>query len=1383
MSIRFRLPSPRRTAKYGTQRVDANDTLRRARMNKPEEPEPVGVLVTRPERVARDTRSLISSTDMGMGPLRSMVLGAKASHLVVGSVGGEIAVVTLSSIYEGSPEIVKKKVPAGSGVTQGIYVASSAGADTIACFSSADKGNRGGGKTAYVYNRSLGLKCELARTGEIHAVAVTPDGGKVAVASSDKKVAVYTITLNIASIYFEYNVAPHVFEFAVSLAFSSTGKLLVMGGDMRKACVWNVYARNDTPQRVIGRGGHINGCDFSPSDKWLALSSGGDNLLTLVDTDSWEIEKEVLQPADAMSVAFSYDELAISVVSSGMVKVVNRASLETTHEIGGSGLPEFAGVRPVATWTPDGTLMVMGKHTVFAYDYRTRRDVLLAERLTPGLPPKAPVALSCNGRHCAYSAGKAAIKVITGYGRGGDPTEATLTVNSATTALRFSPDNSKLAVLTSSRLFLFTNDQNNKWPARGEQDLEVKGNSQMVWSHNGKLLAVYAKGMVVAFNCAGKGLEKVGERKTDDDSIDFKLNQLSHEFQDLAFPDANKLKQAIIPIIVGLGGRKLNEVLMSPDGKMIAAGGNGILAMVDFATMESIYEVMSTGWVMGLAFSADSRTLAIGDHGKHVNVLDIASGLIVAKLGERSYWPTTMAFSANGAYLVDGGYASGKATLCIHSVDGANLPLIEPVDAGAMLKARAPRGLGKRSDFTKERVETLTELVEAYPGIALNPLPAEDKALHPNGQGASRLMEVLTHRTERAMIEALVSKMPALALLPSKGIATPSFNLAIKMRDVRTLRVLLLAGARAPVPLRRAIAQNLIPTIVERKMGSAVTAFLEQVGLEESGADIASACNKEGSPLLGDDVLELHPTWGGAGTHIWLGYDTEPKKLQLLLSARKGHANEEEGEVKEPGRWGRFIALINAHLVLMRGYTELSTHSYYTRFHIFLSESLESVPSEAVRVQLRKLFSMVPEPDAGGHIQRDLGRSGVEVTALRVPIPYLSSKDALEALGQIGYHGTFDNECMRTTIQCLWDQHFFVSHLQKFALHIVHVAAFILYCMEIAEGQHTQQETELLVGRYSSFTILFMSTYLLFFEIRQLLGQQMYHGLVSGTLGYVLSPWNICDILAALLPSYAIAVDISGGSIDTGHVNVRGLLAASSILLLVRTGQLLRGFELTGWLVMVLLQNVQDMIGFIFLVGLNIMFFAVAFMMLFKPEVLEDESYEGANHKTLLQSFTFTFTAGVFGDFDMATFEDGMMNAMMAKTLFFFFMVITGVVALNALIAFLGDSYAKVQERQTEATLSLKASLIVGVIHFICYYYCCCCCYSDFFIFYLFIFGCNTHTYPLHIDTLAHRIAHRRGATHFPIHLYFLFFSFFVPSFLYFTAAHTHTHAHTYTHI
>lgn len=60
------------------------------------------------------------------------------------------------------------------------------------------------------------------------------------------------------------------------------------------------------------------------------------------------------------------------------------------------------------------------------------------------------------------------------------------------------------------------------------------------------------------------------------------------------------------------------------------------------------------------------------------------------------------------------------------------------------------------------------------------------------------------------------------------------------------------------------------------------------------------------------------------------------------------------------------------------------------------------------------------------------------------------------------------------------------------------------------------------------------------------------------------------------------------------------------------------------------------------------------------------------------------------------TFNDGMINSIMSKALFIIFMLLVGVVSLNALIAFLGDSYAKVQERQVEASLSLKASLIVG---------------------------------------------------------------------------------------
>jgi len=287
---------------------------------------------------------------------------------------------------------------------------------------------------------------------------------------------------------------------------------------------------------------------------------------------------------------------------------------------------------------------------------------------------------------------------------------------------------------------------------------------------------------------------------------------------------------------------------------------------------------------------------------------------------------------------------------------------------------------------------------------------------------------------------------------------------------------------------------------------------------------------------------------------------------------------------------------------------------------------------------------------------------------------------------------------MRATINCLWNNHFFASHLVKTLLHAVHAAAFTVYCVQISAGRRVQLDSgsEGTVGRYAAFMLIFMSAYITFFEVRQLLGQQLYHGPIKGALLYWLSLWNVADVLLAVSVVAAVMLDLLGGSISEGHFHVKGLLAGAAILMLVRSAQMLRGFALTGWLVMVLLQNLQDMIGFIFLVLLTILFFAIAFMMLFRQDRVGDPDYDFASHATLTNSLMNTFTMGVFGDFELGTFEEGMMSSVMAKSLFVVFMVIVGVVSLNALIAFLGDSYAKVQERQVEATLSLKASLIVG---------------------------------------------------------------------------------------
>jgi len=153
--------------------------------------------------------------------------------------------------------------------------------------------------------------------------------------------------------------------------------------------------------------------------------------------------------------------------------------------------------------------------------------------------------------------------------------------------------------------------------------------------------------------------------------------------------------------------------------------------------------------------------------------------------------------------------------------------------------------------------------------------------------------------------------------------------------------------------------------------------------------------------------------------------------------------------------------------------------------------------------------------------------------------------------------------------------------------------------------------------------------------------------------------------------------------------------ALASLALFLRTAQMLRGFELTGWLVMVLQQNIIDMMGFMALVSIFLLFFTISFMMLFHGEMAEDPDFDGRDFSTLSEGLMNAFVLGVFGDVELTTFEDDMRAPTVARILFIVFMVLVGVVSLNALIAFLGDSYAKVQERQVEATLTLKAGLIV----------------------------------------------------------------------------------------
>lgn len=173
---------------------------------------------------------------------------------------------------------------------------------------------------------------------------------------------------------------------------------------------------------------------------------------------------------------------------------------------------------------------------------------------------------------------------------------------------------------------------------------------------------------------------------------------------------------------------------------------------------------------------------------------------------------------------------------------------------------------------------------------------------------------------------------------------------------------------------------------------------------------------------------------------------------------------------------------------------------------------------------------------------------------------------------------------------------------------------------------------------------------------------------------------------------------------NTGKGNVT-LAVITTLFLTARFVSLLRGFDRTGWLVAVLMQNFLDVRGFIVVIVSILFGFTIAFRLLFAnvqgqcmvelddANALSndcDEDPFGTLGRSLLSTFELTI---------MGSYESQMMyrssDVVLAVIVFAIAVTVVMVVALNALIAVLGDSFSRVQENVTANRRRERAELIV----------------------------------------------------------------------------------------
>ncbi|GMH67844.1 hypothetical protein TL16_g04785 [Triparma laevis f. inornata] len=309
---------------------------------------------------------------------------------------------------------------------------------------------------------------------------------------------------------------------------------------------------------------------------------------------------------------------------------------------------------------------------------------------------------------------------------------------------------------------------------------------------------------------------------------------------------------------------------------------------------------------------------------------------------------------------------------------------------------------------------------------------------------------------------------------------------------------------------------------------------------------------------------------------------------------------------------------------------------------------------------------------------------GMQIVASHVALPNLGTLKVLEAFCNAN-SSIFDNEAMTAVLEVLWEEHIKMWFYIKASIFLVMVIAWIML-VQLVVSSETGKITMNNFDRVVYAVVLLINFWLIYEEYRQAKGSP------GGVLKHFSDVWNALDIFSATMMSCFVFFLEYDTSTDT-YIFIG---VAGTILLMLKSLSFLRGFESTGWLITVLTQNVADVRPFLIVMMVIILGSSVAFNLLLSHAEDEggDKPYSG-----WWTSFFSVFLMSVLGDFDTGLFDKAGMHPsefskLVTQLVFLFVVLFITVVALNALIALLGDSYAKVSEFETANKKKERAELI-----------------------------------------------------------------------------------------
>jgi WD40 repeat protein len=311
-----------------------------------------------------------------------------------------------------------------------------------------------------------------------------------------------------------------------------------------------------------------------------------------------------------------------------------------------------------------------------------------------------------------------------------------------------------------------------------------------------------------------------------------------------------------------------------------------------------------------------------------------------------------------------------------------------------------------------------------------------------------------------------------------------------------------------------------------------------------------------------------------------------------------------------------------------------------------------------------------------------------------LPLPGLGTLKFLSSLLYKTPPTVFDNPAMGLVLRVMWGDYIKLYFLLDLIIFLFYGALWV--CLIEWTSATTSFPGESLKGVEKTMSII-MIVFNTIFAAKELRQSR------SGkNLMYWRSIWNWVDTLSIVLVYVYSASTIWQGGVGTGNVP---LAVVTTLLLTLKLLSYLRGFDGTGWLISVLVQSFIDVQGFMVVLLSILLGFTTSFRLLFGKAVGKcfisldqndgfDQTCDPDPFNSFGRSLLSTLQLTILGNYDDGILE-GTEYTFLAIFTFVVAILCVFVVTLNALIAVLSDSYARVQENAVANRRKERAELIV----------------------------------------------------------------------------------------